>query len=239
MKKELGQHGMLGFGLLVIAAGIVLFFYRLGLIPYEIKHVLISWQMLLIVIGIYHILTSSTKMVGAILIVIGSIFILPRTGLINMDIHNLFWPVLLITVGGVLVYNYLNPHERKWNTILSDPQSSSEDFFEDTAIFGGGEKSISSKNLRGGKITCVFGGSEINMLNAELYKGIAVIDVSLIFGGVEIIVPPNWKVTSRITPIFGGFSDKRYVNSSEQQTDRELVLKGSVLFGGAEVKSYK
>ncbi|MDO9511054.1 MAG: DUF5668 domain-containing protein [Bacteroidales bacterium] len=238
MTQEHKQNGMLGFGLIIITAGIILLFNRLGFIPYEIEHVLISWQMLLIVFGAYHLITSSSKMVGAVLVVIGIIFILPRTGLIDVDVHNLFWPVILITVGGVLIYNHLNPEKRKWHRTFSDNEITSDEFFESTAIFGGGEKTITSKNLKGGSISCIFGGTKINLINAELDKGTAIVNLNLLFGGTEIIVPSNWKVTSQLTPIFGGVSDKRYINPSDQITDRELILKGSVVFGGAEIKSY-
>jgi hypothetical protein len=46
-------------------------------------------------------------------------------------------------------------------------------------------------------------------------------------------------VILNVTPLFGGFSNKknRYV-SSVPEPDGTLIIKGVVLFGGGEVKSY-
>ena len=43
-----------------------------------------------------------------------------------------------------------------------------DDYIDEVSIFGGAEKSISSQNFKGGKVTSVFGGSEIIFLSANL-----------------------------------------------------------------------
>ena len=65
---------------------------------------------------------------------------------------------------------------------------------DDVSIFGGGTKIISSDNFKGGNITAIFGGSEINLTGCKLANGDQVIDVLMIFGGSTIIVPKEWNV---------------------------------------------
>ena len=51
-------------------------------------------------------------------------------------------------------------------------------------------------------------------------------------------MPKNWKVIVNLTPIFGGFDDKRRVDPNQvYEENKVLVIKGIVLFGGGELKN--
>ena len=77
-------------------------------------------------------------------------------------------------------------------------------------------------------------------MNAELAKGSAYIDITAIFGGAVLIVPDDWNVKTDLVTIFGGFSDKRTITSDKKDGDESvLYVKGVVMFGGGELKSYK
>jgi predicted membrane protein len=113
------------------------------------------------------------------------------------------------------------------------------DFIDDVSVFGGGHKIIHSDNFRGGNITAIFGGSEIDLTQCKLAPGENVIDVVIIFGGSTIVVPNNWDVITNVTPLFGGFSYKKSRSqSSGSEPAGTLVIKGVAIFGGGEVKSY-
>ncbi len=226
-------------GAFLIGIGGILLMERLGFIPGFLSHILISWPMLLIAIGIYSLLKHSGSFSGVVLILIGGFFILPRLDLIPNFSFHLYWPVILIAIGIYLIYNYMNSEKKEKGDLFTHKEISSDDFFDESSIFGGGHRIITSQNLSGGRVNCIFSGSEINLTNAQLAEGKNIITVNAIFGGVEIIVPASWKVTSEISPIFGGVSDKRMISPDLQNTTRELVLKGGVIFGGVELKSYK
>ncbi len=76
------------------------------------------------------------------------------------------------------------------------------------------------------------------MSSCKLAEGTNVLNVTAIFGGSTIIVPRDWNVIMNVTPIFGGFSNKirREPNLVVDQT-RTLIIKGTAIFGGGEVKS--
>ena len=113
------------------------------------------------------------------------------------------------------------------------------DFIDDVSVFGGGHKIIHSDNFKGGNITAIFGGSEIDLTQCKLAPGENVIDVVIIFGGSTIVVPNDWDVITNVTPLFGGFSYKksRYQSPGSEPAGT-LVIKGVAIFGGGEVKSY-
>jgi hypothetical protein len=80
----------------------------------------------------------------------------------------------------------------------------------------------------------VFGGSKIDLREAELPPDGMVIDVCCVFGGVEIVVPEGINLSIEGFGIFGGFSrqgpEKRYPGAPT------ITVRGIAFFGGADVK---
>ena len=101
---------------------------------------------------------------------------------------------------------------------------------------GGSKRRIFSKNFKGGQITSIFGGSDLDLTHADL-EGTAVVDVVSVFGGVKLLVPANWEVRSDITAILGGVDDKRKDPSVLTPT-KKIVLTGFCMFGGVDIKSF-
>ncbi len=233
------QSRTLAIALLIITAGVLLLINSLHLIPYEIKRVLITWQMLLIGFGVVSLLTSKEKVTGLILIAIGVIFLIAKMTYMPVSAWSILWPTVLIIVGVSLLYAHTRKGGFSGQKLKSEFSGDNSEYLEEVAIFGGNEKSITSKNFRGGKITNIFGGSELNFTKSELAEGENVIDVLYIFGGSSIVVPSDWEIRMDVVSIFGGFSDKRY-KGKETGTDstKRLTIKGLVIFGGGELKSY-
>jgi predicted membrane protein len=99
---------------------------------------------------------------------------------------------------------------------------------------------VNSQNFKGGKITAMFGGSEIDMRGAALAPGTQVLDIFVMFGGTHILVPPDWTVRVEVFSLLGGFGDKRYSNLKViPDSEKTLVIKGFVMFGGGEVSLNK
>lgn len=112
---------------------------------------------------------------------------------------------------------------------------SPDDYIDTTSIFGGVHKKIVSKNFKGGDITTMLGGTEIDLTQAD-FTGTVTLDVTQIMGGTKIIVPPHWEVRSEVTAVFAGFEDKR--QQVMTNPDKVLILSGTSIFGGIELKNY-
>jgi len=113
----------------------------------------------------------------------------------------------------------------------------SEDFIDSTSIFGGVKKNIISKNFKGGDITNIMGGSEIDLTQADI-NGTVSIDLTQVFGGTKLIVPSNWQVKAQMAAIFGGVEDKRSIQNTALDPNKILILDGTSIFGGIEIRSY-
>jgi predicted membrane protein len=237
MEHKKNYSARLLMGIILVGVGLILLFANVGMLDWEIKHVVFSWPFILFVIGLVSFLSSSRKGFGLIAMLVGGFFLLPRIfPWMYFDIHML-WPILLIVLGGYLIIRRAEWGSSKPNFFHRRRTAVNADQIDDTAIFGGGEKTFVSDNFQGGKITAVFGGSEIDLSKCKLAPGEHVIDTFAAFGGWEIYIPKDWRVVVDVLPIFGGFSEKGLREPDESlQKDRTLFVKGFVIFGGGEIK---
>jgi hypothetical protein len=117
--------------------------------------------------------------------------------------------------------------------------SNSADYIDSVTIFGGVKKNIFSKTFRGGELVTIFGGTDINLTQADVPHPI-ILDITQIFGGAKLIVPPHWTIKSEdIVNIFGAVEDKRPIMpENNYDPNKVLILKGTNIFGGIDIKSY-
>jgi predicted membrane protein len=122
-------------------------------------------------------------------------------------------------------------------TIIDETHNHKEDFLDSTCIFSGSKKIIISKNFKGGDVVTVFGGTELDFSQADMTKPVT-LEITTIFGGTKLIIPSNWEIKSEAVMIFGGIEDKRRMQTITGEPEKTLILRGTVLFGGIEIKSY-
>jgi hypothetical protein len=101
------------------------------------------------------------------------------------------------------------------------------------AVLGGFERRLATPDFRGGEITAVMGGCALDLRESSIVKE-AVINVFVIWGGINIKVPPDWTVVLNGTPIMGGFSEKTL---SVPDRGKRLVITGYAIMGGVEVRT--
>jgi hypothetical protein len=53
-----------------------------------------------------------------------------------------------------------------------------------------------------------------------------------------MLVPSNWAIKSEVVTIFGGIEDKRRMQAITEAPEKTLFLKGTVIFGGIDIKSF-
>jgi predicted membrane protein len=238
-KKPTNPNKKLAFGAIVIIAGLLLLGFNFDFFPYDFKHIIFSWQMLLVAIGVVSISHNESRTPGIILILVGSFFLLPELFDFHIPFIKLFWPVLLIAIGVMILVKrgFHHPGQHHWRR--PDHSSDLDDgYINETNVFSGSKRRISHQEFKGGKISNVFGGTEIDLTQASLAEGRVELVVECVFGGVTLIVPSDWKVILNVSSIMGGFADKRNLVREPSNPDRMLVIRGSSIFGGGEIRSY-
>jgi predicted membrane protein len=242
-----GSEKRLYFGIILIVLGVILILERLNLIPESMADLLISWQMLLVGIGILSLI-GGNRTAGTILIIIGGTFMIPELITVPHEIRQIYFPLILVAIGVSILFRQRDHRKFRIGTVPeeniadSKPSDSYNSFntFDDFVIFGGREIFVNSQALAGGKATSIFGGIEFDLRKANLQPGGAVIDCVSVFGGCGFKIPMDWNVRNEVTTIFGAFTDKRGDTYSEKYYDpsKTIVIKGVSIFGGIEVKHF-
>ena len=233
------RSGAITGGLLIVAIGLLLLARRAGM---DLPDWLFSLESLLIALGLFLGFRHSFRGFGWLIpIVIGG-FLLLDDFYPYFDIGYYFWPLLIIAIGLLIIFSSTKKKRdwEKWDAGQAYTQEFADDYLDSTVVFGGIKKNVISKNFRGGETVTVFGGTEINLTQADI-NGPVVLDMTQIFGGTKLIVPSHWKIQSKdLVAIFGGVDDKRPLVSTSQGEDsgKVLILKGTCLMGGIDIKSY-
>jgi predicted membrane protein len=221
-------------GVVLVLAGLALVIKNTGFFPDFIDHVIFSWPMLLVVIGLIMTLSSSEKTGGIIVMAVGGFFMIPLVFRETFHMYNMFWPSIFIIIGIIFIVS----RRKGWGSITSKG-TAGDDFIDYVNVFSGGERQIISQNFQGGKISSVFGGIDLDLTQAKLAPGRNILEIACVFGGATILVPDTWFVTIEVTPVLGGFSDTRKLRPGRTvESQSQLIIKGAVVFGGGEVKSY-
>jgi predicted membrane protein len=222
-------------GVILVIAGLFLVIRNTNFFPDFIDNIIFSWPMLLVAIGLVMTIGSSgAKTAGIIVMAVGAFFLIPRIFSETFHNYDMFWPSIFIIIGIIFIFT----RRRGWNSV-STSKAVSDDYIDYVNIFSGGERQIVSQNFSGGKVTAIFGGSEIDLTRAKLAPGKSELELACIFGGTTIIVPDDWSVIIEVTPILGGFGDSRKLNPGRTvDSTKQLVIKGAVVFGGGEIKSF-
>lgn len=238
-------------GLVFIAAGLILFLSYTGWISFGLRRVLLSWQMLLVAVGILSLLRKQ-KTQGVVLLLIGLFFLLPRLGglpflsgwswLTHFNWRNM-WPLLLIAVGIIIFIrattdsssNYRHGEDRTYRNTSRATNRSKDGYVYYSLVFRGSENVFLEPEFRGGEIETVFGGMTLDLRKTNLQEGVSVLKLEAVFGGITLLIPPQWNVEVQSECVFGGFKDKRpYTEITGTQS--RLILKVGCVFGGAEIK---
>jgi len=228
------QNNRAIIGIILVLVGLFLVMRNTGFFPHFIDQVVFSWPMLLVTIGlIITIGSSGGKTSGIIVMAVGAFFLIPHIFRETFNI-NMFWPSIFIIIGIVFIFS----KRKGWNSV-STKLAVGDDYIDYVHVFSGAERQIVSDNFRGGRVTAVFGGSEIDLTKSTLAPGGSELELACVFGGTTIIVPDDWNIKIEVVPVLGGFGDSRKLSPGRTiDSSRQLIIKGAVVFGGGEIKSY-
>ena len=103
------------------------------------------------------------------------------------------------------------------------------------ASFGPLEFHSESGAFRGGSVTTMFGGGEVDLRDATLDPAGATLQIKTLFGGGNLVVPESWNVETKLVGI-GGVGDGR--PKIDRPADAPtLRLEGTNVFGGWGITS--
>ncbi len=246
-------------GMIVIALGILFTLDKLGYV--DAGTLWEYWPVLLIAAGLGRLLQPRGchgRGFGVVLVFLGTWFLLDNLDVLPFRLWD-FWPVLLLVVGGSMVWRAIGrPGERAQRGTSAGLAGWAEEgdavpaaagpaappaagtgadagaTVDCFALLGASHRRSASQDFRGGSLFAMMGGCELDLRQASIRSGQAVLDTFAMWGGIEIKVPHDWTVSLHGTPILGGFDD---TTARGGDGSKVLVVTGTAIMGGVEVKN--
>lgn len=228
------------FGLILLFIGTIILLRKLDLFYFDFHSM---WPWIVITIGaMIGVKSKFRNNAWWILILVGTAHLIPVFTILGVTSKALLIPVTMIMLGLVFIFR---PQRKKklWNERCEDnikTITNNDNLLNVDVTFGGHKEIVTSKDFKGGKVSTTFGGTEINLMNADATEKTISIDLKVSFGGVEIIVPSHWEVKNEISNTLGSVEDNRNIRTGtgNEEENITLVLTGSCSFGSIEIKSY-
>lgn len=185
------------------------------------------WPLILIIIGIIQLInrTHSSMVSGLLFILIGCLFLANQW--FEGSLTAYLWPLILVFIGLTFIFSRVN----------RENPSHSNRSIQAFSLFSGTEVRSRSKSFEGGNVTAIFGGSEIDLREAIISDAGATLDLSTIFGGINIYVPGNVQVEVTGIPIFGGWENKTRERVVDNEDLPVLRVNCLTIFGGVEINN--
>ena len=189
------------------------------------------WTLFIIIPSLISIFNDHDKVGGLIGIAIGVFLLLCCQDILEFSmLWKLGLPVIIVIIGLKMVFGGL--FGNKANEMISNMKENGNDLKSGCATFSGCNMNFDGEIFEGAELTATFGGVKCDLRNAIIQKDCA-IQVSAIFGGIEIFVPNNVNVKVNSNSLFGGISNK---TSNKKENAVTIYVGGTCMFGGVEIK---
>ena len=219
------------WGLLLVILGFLFLFDQMGRLDFG-DLIGRYWPVVFILIGVSILLSNNFKNVGSgiFFILFGAFFLLMRMRIFEHDLWHYLWPLAIVGVG---LWILLRPAFHPGRAAAA--AAGAADALDIKQVFSGTSRTIESQEFRGGQVEVVFGSADLDLRHARLAGGQAALDVSAVFGGVDIRVPRDWQIVLEGTPVLGSIEARKEAGPDVPRT-ATLTVRGSAVFGAIEIK---
>ena len=108
------------------------------------------------------------------------------------------------------------------------------------------ETRLNGKDINSSEYNVIFGKLVLDLRDFEVSDLPKRLEINTIFGATEILINDSLPIHIKVEAVFSGarlpngntvaFGDSEYSTSSYNPSDKFLMIKGDVIFGGLEVK---
>jgi cell wall-active antibiotic response 4TMS protein YvqF len=182
------------------------------------------WPLLLIGVGFVKVRQpreDGQRAAGVAFLMLGGLFLFTTVLAIGAA-----WPLLMVAFGTFLIWQGAE------GPVAETVKVSDSPYLSEMVLIGVVKRGHRPLDFRGGSVTAVIGGVELDLRKANL-TGTAYLDVVAFWGGIEVKVPADWTVDARVIPLMGAFENK--VDSPATPGGPRLVVRGHAIMGAVVI----
>jgi len=246
MRHASSPYGELLAGGVFVIIGLAFLLDNMGYL--DASRIVRFWPVILVAVGVFKLVEAGPNFAhsaGIFWIITGGLLLMGTLGLWRISLRD-FWPLLFIGLGSLMLWRTVMTRRqftqpptapgdiaRETTAANASPPPSSDAIISATAVLGAVERRNNSQDFRGGSLTAILGGCDIDLRGASINTpNEAVLEVFAMMGGIEIRVPPDWAVISQVAPVLGGYED---TTQPPKETTKRLIVRGNAVMGGIEV----
>ncbi|MBN1373872.1 hypothetical protein JW962_00865 [Candidatus Dojkabacteria bacterium] len=197
--------------------GIILIIFGVNLL---IGNVINVWPLIIVAIGVYIFVRGNF---GSGIFMVGLGGLLWASTIWGFELWAKFWPLVIILIG---ISSFFGD---KRHGLKRSVETNGE--ISETVVLSGVDRVYKTNDFKGGEITAVLGGGEID-LSAVTISEDTTLEITVVLGGIKVILPKDCKTVVNGTAVLGGWEDKRTNRDSSGKT---LTLTGVAVLGGVEI----
>jgi len=243
------------FGIVLVVLGVVFLLDNLGLVESRVFFRNI-WPVLIIAFGLSKLVfgRGHERILGIGATVFGASWLADRLFDWDINVVGTLWPLILIGVGIGLLFKrgrgaWMQPPlpngpdvppipGAPFSGTASPPASAGTDVsasIREVAIMAGIQRRNVSQSFRGGSVTAVMGGVELDLRDCRIAGDAAYVTVQVALGQIELRLPRDWAIDSRVGAVLSNIEDRS--DPPLSGTPKRLVLEGSVFLGQIEIRN--
>jgi len=221
----------IGIGLMMLGILIALEHLAFFSLPWLGVRPIALWPLIIVAVGLVKIVEKRLRSVGGWVILAIGLLLFTRSVWGHVNMGDIIGPCILVAIGIFIVFHAVKRHRK-----VPADLNKSGDFARGNAVLSGFKHKPNGGVFDGGEITAIFGGFEIDLRQVSMKHESARIDVFALFGGGVILVPEGWDVTVQVSAVAGSVEDKTLNLPSASGKHSKLLVTGTVMLGGIELK---
>jgi predicted membrane protein len=222
-------------GLLILGVGIIFTLDKLDMV--NAYQVLRMWPVLLVIFGVMKIIQSKAvigRFIGFFIAAGGTLLLLDRYTALSFSFGD-YLILMLIVFGISLIWSSFTRPAESTRLFTTNESTDALSVVNAFAFMGGISRKNTSLDFKGGEVSAIMGGCEIDLRHAQIKDDQAVLSVFAFWGGIELRIPNTWTVELDAFPILGGFDDKSF--APQNGNSKILVIRGYAIMGGVEINN--
>jgi hypothetical protein len=194
------------------------------------------WPLLIVAWGAVRLAAGrgGERMIGLLAIGIGTVLLGNRLLGWGLNDWRLFWPLILIAVGLNILFHGCRRRASTPHDEVTEAATDLSSRLKENATMSTVRRRNVSQAFRGGNLATFMGSIELDLSGARIDGEVAEIEVSVVMGNIELLIPRDWRVHSEVSLMLANLEDRSTPPVAE--TTR-LLLRGSALMGNIEVRN--